>query len=118
MSTGAIIAIALAAIVVGVLIVALTKGRQVRRLEQRRVERDQLRDEARIRGARADRERATADQQSAAARRQAAEAEERMVRARQEQAVAERHEARAREIDPDQNGQSDDHEVAGNTNRA
>src|SRR2546423_895705 len=99
MSTGAIIAIIIAAIVLVALVMVVTKRQQMRRLEQRRGERDQLRDKARIHGARAERERATADEQAAAARREAAEADERAVRARQERAAAEEHEARAREVD-------------------
>jgi FtsZ-interacting cell division protein ZipA len=116
MSVGAVIAIVIGAIIIVALLGLVSRRQRVRRLAQRRVERDQHRDEARIRGARAERERATADEQAAAARRQAAEAEERSVRARQEAAVAEQHEARAREIDPDRDStpeeSRDNHEVA------
>jgi biopolymer transport protein ExbB/TolQ len=119
MSTGAIIAIVVAAIIVIALIVLVSQRQRVRKVEQRRVERDQHRDEARISGARAERERAGADEQAAAARRQAAEAKERSVRAQQQAAVAEEHETRAREIDPDRESGSDtdDQEVAGTRDR-
>jgi biopolymer transport protein ExbB/TolQ len=101
MSTGAIIAIVIAAIVVIALVVMVSQRQRVRRLEQRRGEAADLRDEARLRGTRAERHQAAADEQAAGARRQAAEAEERAMRAKQERAVAEEHAERAREVDPD-----------------
>jgi hypothetical protein len=89
-------------------VLALVAQRQrVRRFEQRRGEAAELRDEARLRGTRAERQRAASDEQAAAARRQAAEAEERAMRAKREQAVAEERETRAREIDPDTNDEGE-----------
>ena len=65
MSTGAIIAIVIAAIIVIALVAMVAQRQRVRKTQQRRVERDHLRDEARVRGARAEREQATADEQNA-----------------------------------------------------
>ena len=101
MSAGAIIAIVIGAIVLIVLIALVVQRQRARRLDQRRGEAAELRDEARVRGTRAERERAAADEQAAAARRKAAEAEERALRAQREQAVAQEHEERARAVDPD-----------------
>jgi Tfp pilus assembly protein PilE len=108
MSAGAVIAIVIAAIVVIALVAWVSQRQRVRRTEQRRGEAAELRDEARLRGTRADRHQAAADEQAAAARRQAAEADERALRAKRERALAEEHETRAREVDPDTPDTPDD----------
>ena len=108
MSAGAVIAIVIAAIVVIALVAWVSQRQRVRRIEQRRGEAAELRDEARLSGTRAERHQAAADEQAAAARRQAAEADERALRAKRERALAEEHETRAREVDPDTPDTPDD----------
>jgi FtsZ-interacting cell division protein ZipA len=87
MSTGLVIVL----IVVGVLILIglflAGRKRQEQRLESRRVEAGGHRDEAELRGARA--------------QRAEAEAREQSLRAERERAAAEEHAERAREVDPD-----------------
>jgi FtsZ-interacting cell division protein ZipA len=87
MSTGLVIVL----IVVGVLIlIALFlagRKRQERRLESQRIEAGSHREEAELRGARA--------------QRAEAEAREQAIRAEKEKAAAEEHADRARELDPD-----------------
>jgi hypothetical protein len=89
MSTGLVLAL----IVVGVLILIVLflagRKRQERRLESQRIEAGTHREEAELRGARA--------QQAEA------EAREQAIRAEKEKAAADEHAARARELDPDRN---------------
>ncbi len=76
MSAGVIIAIVIGAIIVIALVTLIAKRQQARRLEQRHVERDQHRDEARIAGAWPSAN-VRPRREVHAARRQAAQAEER-----------------------------------------
>jgi hypothetical protein len=115
MSTGAIVAIVVGALVLTAVVVLLARNARVRRMDSRREEADELRQEAQQRGLRATRERAAADEQSARAKQAQAEAEEKAAAARRESAraqeraqvadrerrfAAERHE-QARDVDPD-----------------
>jgi len=94
MSTGLVIAL----IVVGVLIlIALFlagRKRQERRLESQRIEAGSHREEAEVRGVRA--------------QRAEAEAREQAIRAEKEKEAAEEHAERARELDPDRDPDRDE----------
>jgi flagellar biosynthesis/type III secretory pathway M-ring protein FliF/YscJ len=126
MSTGAIVGIVVGALVLIALLVLLTRAARNRRLEGRREQAAEVREDAQSRTLRANRQRAAADEQAARAKQAQAEAEEKAATARRESATAEeraqladrerrladeRHEE-ARSIDPDvtDNG---DHEAAG-----
>ena len=115
MSTGAIIAIVIGAVVlVGLLVLLARRGRE-RRLESRRVEATEHRSEARVRARTADREqadadeaaarakkaRAAAEEQAAVARRAEADAEAKADHAHHERTQAEELHGRAGELDPD-----------------
>jgi hypothetical protein len=121
MSTEAIIAVAVGAVVVIALVVFLAKLGRKRQLDTRREKAGELRQEAHTRGLRAERERAAADEQAARAKQAQAEAEERAATARRESAAAqeraqvadrerkfarERHQE-ARSIDPDVDDDAD-----------
>ena len=115
MSTGAIVAIAVGAVIVLAIILLLGRMARDRRLERRRGQARELRQEASARGQRAEQVRASADEATARAERREAEADEQAAKARSESVEAERegeHAAqeilaartrhdRAREIDPD-----------------
>ena len=77
-----IVIIAAAVIVVLLLLWAATRGRQ-RRLETKRLEAGELRQEAELRARRADERQALAEEQAEAARRERVEAESRLERADQ-----------------------------------
>ena len=115
MSTGAIVAIAMGAVVLLTLFVLLAGAARGRRLDTRRERAGELREEAHTRGLHASRERAAADEQAARAKQAEAEAEEKAAASRREAATAaeraqvaererrfarERHEEAA-EVDPD-----------------
>jgi len=89
--------------VVVLVALALTAGKKKReqRHESQRVEARGHRDEAHLRGARADKEEAAAQEQKARAERERAEAEERAAVARREREASEHHAGRAEEVDPD-----------------
>src|SRR3954452_19108808 len=120
MSTEAIVVLAVVVVVL-VALVALIARR--RRLDSRRTQAGELREEAQARGWKADRREAEAEQQEARAKRGRAEAEEKAAVSKGEEAAAEersqvahreRHFARsradeAREVDPDS---TDEHEAA------
>lgn len=115
MSTISIIVIAIVAIVLLTVLVAAMRRRRESRLEDQRTEARLHREESRVRGARADRAAAEADERAASARREQAIAEERAVTADRERRVAEESESRAREIDPD-DGADDDVRDTHNSN--
>ena len=75
-----IVIIVVAIVVIGVLAWAATRGRQ-RRLESKRVEAGELRQEAQSRAQRADERQALAEEQAEQARRERVEAESRLERA-------------------------------------
>ena len=89
MSTGAIVAIAVGAVALIALFVLLSTAMRRRRLDGRREQATELRQEARSRELRATRERASADEQHARAKQAQAEAEEKAAIARRESAGAE-----------------------------
>ena len=115
MSTGAIVAIAVGAVIVLAIILVLGRMARDRRLERRRGQASELRQEASARGQRAEQVRASADEATARAERRKAEADEQAAKARRDSVEAERegeHAAeeilaartrhdRAREVDPD-----------------
>src|SRR5947207_6631466 len=115
MSTGAIVAIAVGAVIVLAIILILGRMARGRRLERRRGQARVLRQEATARAQNAEQVGASADEATARAERREAEADEQAAKARRESVEAERegeHAAqdilaararhdRAREIDPD-----------------
>src|SRR5947209_406043 len=121
MSTGAIIGIAIGAVVVLALIAAAFVVMRRRRLAMQREQAGELRREARARDLRAERQSARADEQAARAKQAQAEAEQKAAVARREEAgaaeraeVADRerrfaaeHHERAREVDPDADQETD-----------
>lgn len=101
MDAGVIIAIVVAAIVLIGLAVVFGRRKREERLDTRRVEARDHREDARVRSARADRAEAEAEERSARAKREQALAKEQAVTARNEQRAAkERHEY-AEQVDPD-----------------
>ena len=115
MSTGAIIAIVIGAILLVALIALVARAAGQRRLERRREAAGEQRDQARTRAIQAESARATSDERAARAQRAEAEAEEKAAQARREGAVAQQssaeaerqseaaraHHDRARRLDPD-----------------
>lgn len=131
MSTGAVIAIAIGAVLLLAVIGLVGVFVRRRRVETRRERAGELRQEAQARELRATREGAAADEQAARARQSQAQAEEKAAVARREGAEAQqraeaaegerrfardRHEE-ARSVDPDavedEGGRVDDRERAG-----
>ncbi len=109
MSTGAIIAIVIGALIVLALIMLLArKGRQ-RRLDSRRQQAGEIRREAQVHSARADQAEAEAQEQAARAKREEAEARETAAQAAERRREADEHHRRAAELDPD--ADSDDLEA-------
>jgi FtsZ-interacting cell division protein ZipA len=115
MSTGAIVAIVIGAVLLIALLVFLARRGRERRFEKMRSEAQEHRQEARIRQrsaardqaeadeaeARAKKARASAEEQAAQARRAEAEAEAKADHARHERGHVEQLEERATELDPD-----------------
>ena len=121
METGIIVAIVVGALLLIVLAVAMSRAAKNRKLEERRVEAGELREEAQRRGVTAQRHQAEAEERAATAERAEAEAREKAAIANRERALAdergfvaeregriarETHE-RAAELDPDQQVQDD-----------
>lgn len=118
MSTGAIVAIVIGALLLIALLVFLARRGRERRFENMRTEAQEHRSEARIRArsaerdqaeadeaaARAKKARAVAEEQDAQARRAEAEAEAKADHAHHEREHAEQLHERAVEVDPDSNG--------------
>jgi F0F1-type ATP synthase membrane subunit b/b' len=107
MSTGAIIAIVIAAVIVLALVMWLGKRSRDRAHETRRHEAREIRREAEVHGAEADQLKAEADERAARARREEAEARQQAVRAEEQRREAEHRHARAHDIDPDTKGDYD-----------
>jgi F0F1-type ATP synthase membrane subunit b/b' len=105
MSTVAIIAIVIGALILIALIWGVMSGSRRRRHEERRQVAGRHREEAEHRHVKAEKHQAAADEKAAAARREAAEAEERAVAARHEREVGDAHREHAREIDPDRDSE-------------
>jgi F0F1-type ATP synthase membrane subunit b/b' len=101
MSTGAIIAIVIAALIVLALLWFLGRKGRERRHETRRVEAREIRREAEVDRAQADRTRAEAEAQSAEARRQDALARERAASAEEQHREARERHIEAAKKDPD-----------------
>jgi flagellar biosynthesis/type III secretory pathway M-ring protein FliF/YscJ len=115
MSTGTIIAIIVAAFVVIAIIMLASRAARHRKLDAQREQAGELRQTARERDRRAERESAIADEQAARAkqaeaeaeekaaiaRREGAEAAERKEAAQHEQALADDHHRAANDLDPD-----------------
>ena len=88
-------------VVAVVVLAALAWAGRKRNLEQRRVEADAHREDAKERGLRAERASLAAEEQLAQARRQQLDAEELSAVAEREKAAAEQSHERARQVDPD-----------------
>lgn len=122
MSTGAIVAIVIGALILIALAVMLARRGRERRLESMREEAQEHRSQARMRARTAEREQADADEaaarakkaraiaeeQAAQARRAEAEAEAKSEHAQHERGHAEELHGRATELDPDADAQADD----------
>ncbi|HEX2232459.1 MAG TPA: hypothetical protein VHG69_03750 [Thermoleophilaceae bacterium] len=108
MDTGVIIAIVVGALVLIAAIAIASKMARERRLEGKREEAREVRHEAQLRGAQADRQRAEAEERAARARKEQAIADQQAAEADKHGRFArERHEE-ARSLDPD----ADDEEAA------
>jgi F0F1-type ATP synthase membrane subunit b/b' len=114
MSTGAIIAVIVGAVIVLALIWAIARAAGQKRRAAHREEARELRTQARSRSVQAEGARASAEEQAAQARRSEAEAEELAAKARKDRAAAEQqmeaeresqaarnHHDEAREVDPE-----------------
>ena len=97
MSTGAIIAIAVGAVIVVALIAYTAIVARRRRLEGRRHEAKSLHRQASVQSAEVERARATADEHAARSRRAQAEAEEKTAEARRNHALAQKRASEADE---------------------
>jgi FtsZ-interacting cell division protein ZipA len=91
MSTGLVIVLIAVGVLILIALFLAGRRRQVRRLESQRIEAGSHREEAELRGARA--------------QRAEAEAREQAIRAEKEKAAAEEHAERARELDPDRDSE-------------
>ena len=115
MSTGAIVAIVIGALILIALLVLMARRGRERKMENMRVEAQEHRSQARVRARTADREQAEADEAAARAKKARAVAEEQAAQARRAETEAEAKEdhahhertqaeqlhGRATEIDPD-----------------
>jgi hypothetical protein len=113
---GLIIAIVIVAVALLALFVLVGRRRKAARLEERRVEAHEHREEARIRGARAERTRAEAEERAARARREQAVADEQAAAAGREQRFARERHREADELDPDRDV-AEDGDAAGDQDR-
>lgn len=93
MSTGLVIVLIVAGVLILIALFLAGRKRQERRLESQRIEAGAHREEADLRGARA--------------QRAEAEAREQQIRAEKEREAAEEHAERARELDPDRDPDRD-----------
>ena len=108
MDTGVIIAIVVGALVLIAAIAIASKMARERRLEGKREEAREVRHEAQVRGAQAERQHAEAEEQAARARKEQARAEEQAAEAEKHRRFARERQDEARSLDPD----SDDEETA------
>jgi hypothetical protein len=104
MDVGAIIAIAIAALLILAIVMWLGRRKRQERHETLRVEAHEHREQAALRNARADRAEAEAEERAARARREQAMAEEQAATARRERRFATETHAEAERIDPDSEG--------------
>ncbi len=105
MSTGLIIAIVVVVLIVLVLVALMSRRGQQRRHEERRHEAREIRQEADVHGARADRVSAEADERAARARQEEASAREQAAQAETHHREAEARRAEAHDLDPDTKGE-------------
>ena len=97
-----IVAIVIAAVLlIGIVLFVAGRGRRERKLQERRQEAHTHRQEARVRGARADRAAAEAEERAARAKREQAMAEEQAATADRERRFARERAATADHLDPD-----------------
>jgi F0F1-type ATP synthase membrane subunit b/b' len=101
MSAGAIVLIAVAALILIGLLVVLSRRARERRLDTRRDEAHRIRRDAEVSSAQADQTRAEADERAARARREEAAAREQAALAEASQRDAQERHAEADRIDPD-----------------
>ena len=115
MDTGTIVAIVIGALVLVALFVVLSRAARSKKMDARRNEAGELRQQAQERSVKAERHSAVAEekaaiadraeaqarQQAAIAKRERAEAQERSTVAEQEGRVAREHQEKAFEVDPD-----------------
>ena len=101
MDVGAIIALVIAAIAIVALVLFFTGRAKERKVEQRRVEAHQHREEGKVRDARATRAEAEAEERAARAKREQALAEEHAATAKRERRFAREKLGTADELDPD-----------------
>jgi FtsZ-interacting cell division protein ZipA len=105
MDTGVIIAIVIGVLLLIALFVLLGKKGRERKMETRRDESREIRREAEVKDARADRVGAEAEERAAKARREEAIAREQSAEAEKHKREAHEHHAKAHEIDPDAKGE-------------
>jgi hypothetical protein len=101
MDAGLIVAIVLLALAATALIFAVARQRRAHKLEERRVEAHEHREEAEIRSSRAERQLAQAQERAAKARREEALAREQKAAAEREGRFARERRERADQLDPD-----------------
>lgn len=101
MDTGVIVAIVIAALIILALLWVLGRRGRERKLESRRDEAHQIRREAAVDQAQADRTRAEAEERAARARREEASAREQAARAEGQQVEARDRHMEAAKVDPD-----------------
>jgi hypothetical protein len=101
MDTGVIIAIVVGALVLIAAIVLASRMARERRLEGKRDQAREVRQEAQIRGAKADRQHAEAEERAARARKEQAIAEEQAAKADEHRRFARDRHVEADKIDPD-----------------
>ena len=101
MDTGVIIAIVVGALVLIAAIAIASKMARERRLEGKREQAREVRHEAQLRGAQADRQQAEAQERAARARKEQAIAEEQAAEAEKHQRFARERHAEAQDLDPD-----------------
>jgi LPXTG-motif cell wall-anchored protein len=101
MDTGAIIALVVGGLALLALLVLIGRKRREKRLESQRVEAHEVRREAQISSAQAEREQAEADARAARARREQALAREKALGAEKRGRFAREQHERADDLDPD-----------------
>ena len=104
MDVGAIIALVIVAIAIVALVLFFTGRAKERKVEQRRAEAHEHREEGKVRDARASRAEAEAEERAARAKREQALAEEHAATAKRERRFAREKLGTADELDPDVDG--------------
>ena len=113
MSTGAIVAIVVGAIVLLGLAVVLVSKTRGRRRESRRAQAGEIRREAQVRGAQAERHQAEAEERAARARKEQALADEQAAHAERTKRFARERGEEADQLDPDADTREGEQEVRG-----